>query len=101
MKKKIIITIVCIVGIILMGLLVLMGIAARYNGHWCFDAYGLLLKSSFGFVKAYQVTDSTAIRVEDYDGFILGDKLIFGLGRLELDKQGDVLNLIDNGSQTV
>jgi hypothetical protein len=101
MKKKILITIVCIVGITITGLLVLMGIAARFDGYWCFDAYGMLLKSRFGFVKAYQVTDSTAVRVVDYDGFILGDKLIFGLGMLKLDKQGDALNLIDNGSQTV
>lgn len=101
MKKKILITIVCIVGIVITGLLALMGIAARFNGYWCYDEYGLLLNSRFGFVKAYQVTDSTAIRVEDYDGFILGNKLIFGLGKLEIDKQGEVLNLIDNGSQTV
>jgi hypothetical protein len=101
MKKVFRVTILCIPGLIITVLIILMGMAARYNGLWRFHAYGLLLNSRFGFVTAYQVTDSTAIRAEDYDGFIIKEQLIFGLGKMKLDRQGDSLDLIDRGSQTV
>ncbi len=90
-----------IAGILVAGLLVCMAGAVQYNGLWRFNAYGFLLKCRFGFVQTYQVTDSTILHIDDYDGVILGNTLFFGLGKLNLAMQDTNVTLTDRGSQTI
>lgn len=98
--KKSFLMISCLLGVVTAALITLVGIGSKFNGLWKFEAYGLLLQNRLGFVQVYQITASTVTRMKDYDGFILIDHLICGLGRLELSREGDTLKIIDKGSQT-
>lgn len=75
--------------------------AARFNGIWKMEAYGLCLNADKGIVKAYVVTEKSYTRMSNYDGVIVNGTLYSGIGKLKLDKSENTLRLIDNGSRYV
>lgn len=101
MGKNIFLFVVSFLGIILVSFIILVVLASKYNGLWKIEPYGLCLKANFGFVKVYQITDSTVTRIKEYEGVIINKYMYCALGKLELEKKDNVLNLINRGSQTV
>jgi carboxyl-terminal processing protease len=88
-------------GIIFITIVILMVMAARFNGIWKMEAYGLCLNADKGIVKAYVVTEKSYTRMSNYDGVIVNGTLYSGIGKLKLDKSENTLRLIDNGSRYV
>lgn len=86
----------------LTGLLIaisLMVMAHPYNGKWKMEAYGFCLEMTEGFVRTYEVTDHYYARVKQYDGVVINGTLYCGLGKFKLQKSGEQLTLVDEGSQ--
>jgi carboxyl-terminal processing protease len=91
---------VCI-GTVLVVIAILMVMAARFNGIWKMDAHGLCLKADFGIVKAYAVTESSYTTLKNYDGVIINGTLYSGIGKFELNRSENTLELIDHGARYV
>lgn len=75
-----------------------MVMAARFNGIWKIEAYGLCMNANLGIVKAYGVTENSYTRMSNYDGVIVNGTLYSGIGKFKLDKSNNTLKLIDNGA---
>lgn len=86
------------VGIIFFTIVILMVMAARFNGIWKTEAYGLCLDADQGMVKAYAVTENSYTRMSNYDGLIINGIFYSGMGKFKLDKNEKTLKLIDNGT---
>lgn len=88
-------------GVIVIFIAVLMVMAARFNGIWKMEAYGLCIKANLGIVKAYSVTENSYTRMSNYDGVIVNGTLYSGIGKFKLDKSNNTLKLIDHGARYV
>ena len=88
-------------GIIFLTIVILMVMAARFNGIWKTEAYGLCLNADQGIVKAYAVTENSYTRMSNYDGVIVNGTFYSGMGKFKLDKSKNTLKLIDNGTRYV
>lgn len=90
-----------LLGILLIAVGVLMIMAARYNGIWKMEGYGLCFKMKAGIVKVYEVTENHYSSAGTYNGVVINGKLYGGMGKFTLRRQGDKLSLVDEGSQTI
>ncbi len=71
----------------------------HYAGIWQMEGNGLLFEIRFGKVTTYEITESYYYKEKEYGGFILGNTLISGLGKLELRLKADTLEIIDSSAQ--
>jgi hypothetical protein len=99
--KRVGISLCLCTGIIFTTIVILMVMAAKFNGIWKMEAYGLCLNADQGMVKAYVVTEKSYTRMSNYDGVIVNGTLYCGIGKFKLDKSKNTLKLTDNGSRYV
>lgn len=78
---------------------VLMLMAARYNGVWKTEGYGLCIKAKHGIVRVYSVTEHYYTDAKEYNGFIINNTLYCGMGKFKLMINDDTLSLYDEGSR--
>jgi C-terminal processing protease CtpA/Prc len=100
-RKKLKVIVSSVIAILVTVVLCYIFSVVRYNGVWRFDAYGICYQISFGHAKAYHFTDSTVIRVKEYDGYIFADKLYCAIGTLKLDRGDDELQFQEVGTQGI
>ncbi len=92
--------ILMVVLLILVGVLgVYFGLQSRFNGIYELPGYGLSFKFQFGFVTTYETTTDYYCKEKSYNGFLLGNSMISGLGKFEIKKDQDGLIFYDAGSQ--
>ncbi|MDD4095760.1 MAG: S41 family peptidase [Oscillospiraceae bacterium] len=98
-KKKALIVVVCIVGVLASIFTGYFLYHRKYNGVWTTEGYGLCVKIRNGSVKFYEMTDSFYSREEGFDGFLFGDQLISGIGKMKLVMTAEGLEMVDVGAQ--
>lgn len=98
-KKKALIVIACIIALLATIFAGYILFHRKYNGIWTTEGYGLCIKINNGSAKFYEMTDSYYSREEGFDGFITGDQVMSGIGKMKIIKTDSGMEMFDPGAQ--
>lgn len=89
---------VVLAAVVIIGVIFAM-VQSRFNGVYFMRGYGMSLRARFGFVTVYQTTDSYYCNDSAYSGIIIGNTFYSGMGRFDVETDGEILRLTDKGAQ--